>query len=101
MKGGEELVEYNVANEIAQSQVVWAILCILLAAYFIREMRKENQEHRDDSRIREKKLLDHLERSNESQEKSIEALEQINSSLSDLRYKVDRMEKLFKYVDNK
>ncbi|TPE65944.1 BhlA/UviB family holin-like peptide [Halalkalibacterium halodurans] len=85
-------MDYTVANEIATSQAVWAILCILLAAYFIREMKKENQIHREDSRKRENALIEHLHRSNESQEKTAETLEQIQLSLRSLEKRMDRVE---------
>ncbi|MBP3951120.1 BhlA/UviB family holin-like peptide [Bacillus suaedae] len=97
-------MEYQVASEIATSQAVWAILCIVLAAYFIRETRKEKAEseaqllimyenQRIESANREKNLMDHLERSNESQAKTAETLEQIQGSLSSLEKRMDRMEK--------
>ncbi|MEK4488021.1 hypothetical protein MHH81_21155 [Psychrobacillus sp. FSL H8-0484] len=92
------------ATEIATSQVVWAILCIVLAAVVIREMRVENikrennlinlyEEYRKESKIREQQLMAHLERSNESQEQTITVLQSINSTLDALEVRVDGIEK--------
>ncbi|MCT8138658.1 hypothetical protein H1D32_13440 [Anaerobacillus sp. CMMVII] len=90
-------MEYNVANELAQSQAVWAILCIMLAAYFIRETRKENQVHREDSRQRERELMNHLTRSNDSHERTVEALQQIQGALTSLENRMDKVEKKINY----
>nr|WP_190323400.1 BhlA/UviB family holin-like peptide [Rummeliibacillus sp. TYF-LIM-RU47] len=70
-------------SEIATSQFVWAILCIGLLIYV---MKRTDQ--------RENRLLEHLERSNESQEKTAIALDGINKSLSSLESRVDRIEKV-------
>lgn len=97
-------MDYQVFSEIATSQVVWAILCILLAIAVIREMRKENvrrendlinlyEDHRKESKQREERLMDHLDRSNESQEQTAEALKSIRSTLTTMEGRVDRMEK--------
>lgn len=75
-------MDVKTASEIATSQAVWAILCVLLTIYVMR--RSEN---------RENKLMSHLERSNESQEKTAIALEGINRSLTSLESRVDRIEK--------
>ncbi|ARK32113.1 hypothetical protein BkAM31D_20965 [Halalkalibacter krulwichiae] len=92
------------ASEIATSQAVWAILCILVSGYFIRETRKEKaasearllkmyEEQRAESAQREKNLMEHLKRSNASQEKTSETLEQIQFSLTSLENRMDRVEK--------
>lgn len=75
-------MDVSTASEIATSQAVWAILCIILTIYV---MRRSEQ--------RESKLMNHLERSNESQEKTALALDGINRSLSSLESRVDRIEK--------
>lgn len=93
------------AHEIATSQVVWAILCIILAAAVIREMRKENvkresdlvglyEDYRAESKQREEKLMDHLERSNESQEQTTTALQSVNVTLRTMEGRIDRIEKI-------
>lgn len=51
------------------------------------------QSHRDESKEREKALMTHLQRSNESQERTANALEGIHSSLSKLEGRIDRIEK--------
>lgn len=103
------------AQEIATSQVVWSILCIILAFVVIREMRKDNikreadlivlyeeqktaakenfDEYRLETKQREEKLMSHLERSNESQEQTTAALQSINTTLFTLEGRVDRIEK--------
>ncbi|KIL45772.1 hypothetical protein [Jeotgalibacillus soli] len=94
----------QIAHEVATSQVVWAILCISLAFLVIREMRKENlerekqlqdlyKESRVESKEREMRLMEHLERSNESQEQTAEALKGIQNTLGTIEGRVDRMEK--------
>lgn len=75
-------MDVKTASEIATSQAVWAILCVLLTIYV---MRRSEQ--------RENKLMTHLERSNESQAQTATALEGINRSLSSLETRVDRIEK--------
>lgn len=97
-------MDYQVVSELASSQVVWAILCVLLAVAVIREMRKESvrrendlinlyEDHRKESKRREERLMDHLDRSNESQEQTTAALKSIQSTLTVMEGRVDRMEK--------
>jgi len=92
------------ASEIATSQVVWAILCILLAVGVIREMRKENidrerelkdlyAESKKEAKEREEKLMLHLDRSNVSQEQTAAALSSIQKTLGTIEGRVDRVEK--------
>ncbi|MBP3950348.1 hypothetical protein [Bacillus suaedae] len=103
-------MEYQVASEIATSQAVWAILCIVLAAFYIRETRKEkaesearlikmHEEQREESAQREKDLMEHLRRSNDSQEKTAETLEGIQVAIADMQNQMDRMEKRIEYVE--
>ena len=98
------MAEVTVLSEIATSQAVWAIVALILAALLFkklyndgatREQRLIDQEkqYRVESKEREKQLMQHLERSNESQEKTAEALTGINTSLSSLEGRVDRIEK--------
>lgn len=92
------------ATEVATSQVVWAILCIILAFAVIREMRKENikrehdliglyEKYRQESKRREERLMTHLERSNESQEQTTQSLKRIQQNLIQMESRLDRMEK--------
>lgn len=96
--------EVTVISEIANSQAVWAIVALILGGFLYRklyndsttrEQRLINQEerYREESRQREAQLMEHLERSNESQEKTAAALEGINKSLASLEGRVDRIEK--------
>lgn len=81
------------ANEIATSQAVWAIACLLIAFGAFRYLISKNDKLMTRAEERENKLMDHLERSNESQEKTAIALEGINRSLTSLEGRVDRIEK--------
>lgn len=96
--------EVTVVSEIANSQAVWAIVALILGGFLYRklyndsttrEQRLINQEerYREESRQREMQLMEHLERSNDSQEKTAAALEGINNSLASLEGRVDRIEK--------
>lgn len=82
------------AHEIATSQAVWAVLCIVFGGIVFREMRNENVQNREESKVREDRLMVHLERSNVSQEQTTSALQSINSTLHTLEGRVDRIEKL-------
>ncbi|TSB47116.1 hypothetical protein [Alkalicoccobacillus porphyridii] len=93
----------DVLTEIAMSQVVWSILCILLAAGVIREQRKENvkrendlialyQQHWSQSQEREAALLQHLKESNDAQNEIGKTLKQIRNNLGSLEERVEKME---------
>ncbi|MGE7951953.1 BhlA/UviB family holin-like peptide [Lysinibacillus xylanilyticus] len=81
------------ANEIATSQAVWAIACLIIAFGAFRYLISKNDKLMNRAEERENKLMDHLDRSNESQEKTAVALEGINRNLTVLESRVDRMEK--------
>ncbi len=83
----------EVIHEVATSQAVWAIICIVFGGIVFREMRIENIQNRQDAKRREERLMEHLERSNESQEKTAKSLESISRNLETLEGRVDRMEK--------
>lgn len=83
----------DIAQEIATSQAVWAILCIAFAVVVFKEMRSENIQNREESKEREDKLMTHLARSNTSQEQTTSALQSINTTLATLEGRVDRIEK--------
>ncbi|MFJ8263308.1 BhlA/UviB family holin-like peptide [Rummeliibacillus sp. NPDC094406] len=78
-------MDISTISEIASSQTVWAILCIALVIYVMK--RSEQRENR---------LMEHLERSNDSQEKTAIALDGINKNLSKLESRVDNIEKINK-----
>lgn len=81
------------ANEIATSQAVWAIACLIIAFGAFRYLMSKNDNLMNRAEERENKLMDHLERSNESQERTAIALEGMNRSLNVLEGRVDRIEK--------
>ncbi|PPA72472.1 hypothetical protein [Jeotgalibacillus proteolyticus] len=94
----------EIAQEIANSQAVWAFCCIILAAAVIREMRKENIERekelkesnsvaRAEAQRREERLLNHLDRSNEIQQQTSTALQSIQRTMITIESRVDRVEK--------
>lgn len=96
--------DVTIISGIANSQAVWAIVALILGGFLYRKLHKDStsreqrlldQEaaYRLEAREREKQLMIHLERSNESQEKSAAALEGINRSLTSLEGRVDRIEK--------
>lgn len=98
------MAEVTVLSEIATSQAVWAIVALALGGFLFRKLYNDGatrearlidqeKQYRDESKEREKQLMQHLERSNESQEKTAEALTGINTSLSSLEGRVDRIEK--------
>lgn len=74
-------------HDIVESQATWAILCILLAAAVIRELWRASMK-------REDKLMLHLERSNESQEKTAKTLDSVQRTLDTMEGRMDRMEKI-------
>lgn len=99
-------------SDIASSQFVWAILCISLAAYVLREMRKDSvsrennlinlyEESRLESKNREDKLMDHLERSNEAQSQTATTLEAIQDHLGKIDDRVGSLEALAKKDNDK
>lgn len=90
----------GIAEKVANSPNPWIYLSIILIAaallagrYIFNYLINLDHAHREESKEREKALMSHLERSNESQERTAHALEGINSSLSALEGRVDRIEK--------
>ncbi|PPA71804.1 hypothetical protein [Jeotgalibacillus proteolyticus] len=94
----------QLAQEIANSQAVWTLCCIFLAATVIREMRKENIERekelkesnaitRAEAQRREERLLNHLDRSNDIQQQTSNALQSIQKTMITIESRVDRVEK--------
>ena len=66
----------DMIQEIAASQAVWAICCISIVWWTMKT-----------SKIREDKLMEHLSRSNVSQERTASALQSMEG-------RMDRMEKV-------
>ncbi|MFF5993480.1 hypothetical protein AAGS61_01845 [Lysinibacillus sp. KU-BSD001] len=90
----------GIAEKVANSSNPWIYLSIVLifaalfaGRYIFNYLVQLDQSHREESKEREKALMSHLERSNESQERTAHALEGINISLSTLEGRVDRIEK--------
>ena len=94
----------QLAQEIVNSQAVWAFCCIILAGAVIREMRKENIERerelkesndiaRAEAARREERLLSQLDRSTEIQQQTSNTLQSIQNTLVSVEGRVDRMEK--------
>ena len=79
----------NVAEQIATSQVVWSILCILLAAYVLWHSNK-----------RETRLLDNLSELTKAQREQAKAMQKISENLDTLEGRMDRMEK-YTYKNHK
>lgn len=72
----------NAASQIANSQVVWSILCILLAGYVLWHSNK-----------RETRLLDNLNQLTKAQQEQAKAMQKISENLDTLEGRMDRMEK--------
>lgn len=70
------------ASHIANSQVVWSILCICLVVYVFWNSNK-----------REERLLKNLETLTEAQGEQATAMQEISRSLTSLEGRMDRMEK--------
>lgn len=92
------------ATAIASSPAVWAICCILLVGFILKKVYEKNDkqeerlitiqdEYRTESKEREGKLMEHLKRSDEAQERTAIAVEGIHQSLTKLEGRVDRIEK--------
>lgn len=72
----------NIASQIANSQVVWSILCILLAVYVLWHSNK-----------RETRLLENLEKLTDAQTEQAKTMEKISNNLDTLEGRLDRIEK--------
>lgn len=78
------------AERIANSQVVWSILCILLAAYVLWHSNK-----------RESRLLANLEKLTKAQSEQAKTMEKISENLEAVEGRMDRMEKIIYKNHNK
>lgn len=72
----------NTASQIANSQVVWSILCILMTAYVLWHSNK-----------REARLLDNLTELTRAQNEQAKTMEKLNGNLETVEGRLDRMEK--------
>ena len=94
----EALIKEAAANGI------WTLLAILLLLYVIKtgdireeRMIKENKERERESKIREEKLMDHLNKTNESHEKIATSMENLENRMEDGFNKV--WERIDKYKE--
>ncbi|WOD61753.1 hypothetical protein NQZ71_13105 [Niallia taxi] len=97
----------QITTDIASSQFVWTILFILLGGYVIREMYKQNtsreerifsmhDESKAEAKVREDKLMRHLERSNKAQEETAKTLVTIQDHMINIDERVGNLEKASK-----
>ena len=70
------------ASQVANSQVVWSILCIGLAIYVLKH-----------SNQREERLLSNLDELTKAQSEQAIAMQSISENLTSLEGRMDRMEK--------
>ena len=79
----------KVASEVANSQVVWSILCIAMTVYLLYSQKQEKKEWREDRRdsIEAQKEL-----ANTMKEISI-TVSEMNNGINDLKSRVDDMER--------
>lgn len=71
------------ASEVANSQVVWSVLCIGLAVYVLKHSSK-----------REDRLLTNLDALTKSQSEQAKTMEKISENLETVEQRMDRMEKI-------
>lgn len=85
----------QMAAEIATSQAVWAILCIGLCIVVLKGLRDDSasreakltalyEASRQESKEREQRLMEHLDRSNEVQVETAKTLVSIQQSQQDV-----------------
>lgn len=72
----------SAASQVANSQVVWSILCIGLAVYVLKHSNK-----------REERLLNNLDELTKAQSEQAIAMQSISENLTSLEGRMDRMEK--------
>lgn len=80
--GMDAVSAVTAASQIANSQVVWSILCICLVIYVFWHSNK-----------REERLLKNLETLTKAQGEQANAMHEISKSLTSLEGRMDRMEK--------
>ncbi|MDT0160248.1 hypothetical protein [Bacillus sp. AG4(2022)] len=81
--------EIKVAESIVSSEYAYAIMFVIVLYVFYKWINKNYDEHKADSKEREAKLMIHLEKSNETQEKTSRTLEKIEGSLTSLEKRMD------------
>ncbi|KON87327.1 hypothetical protein AF332_11150 [Sporosarcina globispora] len=81
--------EFKIAESIVSSEYTFALLFIIVLYVFYKWINKNYDEHKADSKERENKLMVHLEKSNETQERTSRTLEKIEGSLHSLEKRMD------------
>lgn len=81
-EGMDAVSTVTAASQIANSQVVWSILCICLVVYVFWNSNK-----------REERLIKNLETLTAAQGEQATAMQGISKSLTSLEGRMDRMEK--------
>lgn len=99
------------AAVVAQSPAVWALCAILLTGLSLKVLFTKNEknearnyelhkEFRDESKVRESKMFDHLEKSNETLNAIANTLEQLDNKfdnkISLVHQRVDNIERMLK-----
>lgn len=83
------MAELQIAESIVTSEYTFAILFLIVLYFFYKWINKNYDEHKADSKERENKLMAHLEKSNETQERTSRTLEKIEGSLHSLEKRMD------------
>lgn len=98
----------TLAEKVSKSDAPWIYLAVILILALLyvgwrifSYLTKLDQQHRDESKEREKNLMTHLERSNDLHERSTLALESVGTSMKMMEGRMDRMEKHVFHQTNK
>lgn len=93
-------MDITILESIVQSQTVWAILCLIVVVFFYRKREEESnrlrvqaderekriqklyENHKQESKIREDKLMNHLE-------KTTDTMQNIQKGLTRLENRID------------
>lgn len=86
----ETVVLVEVLSGVANSQVVWSILCIALAIYVLRDSKKRE----DDSRKREANLVTNLNTLTAAQTEQANTMKNLCNTLAEIKYTNDRLERI-------
>lgn len=79
----------KVASEVANSQVVWSILCIAMTVYLLYSQKQEKKEWRED---RKESIEAQKELANTMKEISL-TVSDMNNGINDLKNRVDGIER--------
>lgn len=87
-----KLPELKVAESIVTSEYTFALMFIIVLYVFYKWVNKNYDEHKADSKERENKLMAHLEKSNDVQERTSKTLDKIEYNLTTLENKMEKMD---------